>query len=513
MNLDIISPSLQSDLRKYPTVVTRSLVPLDNSIKGSRHFGFYSTFIIFVGRMFGSGIFATPGLVMKNANGLYSIYMLFWFMAAGIAYTGLLLYLELGSYLPVNGATKKFLEYIYPRPAYMTTVVFSVFTILFSFSSTNALVFGEYIRYSAGLSSNEILNRRLACTLIVCSTLIHMASKKCGMIAQNILGTLKLGLIAFIILVCSYALLAPESMTHIQNQLSKETFKVPKLRDIQWTYYSVAILKCIQCFGGWTTCHIFQNEIKDPIRTLSRAGPMAFATIFLLYSMLNLTYLKVLPKEELTSGDQLAGALLFNKIFGSTIGSRIMSMIIAISSATNVIIVVYTDSLMKQEIFKEGFLPLSNILCSNYPFGTPCGGLIVHCIASCVVMYIPKRQIYDTIISIQYYPNQLFHALLCFGLLFKLRKKFRNIRAPIRASTICIYICLCGSLSVVLSPFLNGHFRFTLASYAALMTGFLYWLITFQLLPFFGHFEYRSLLAEKRDGLIYKYLVRDYNSK
>lgn len=512
MNIDNIPMDLQSDLQKHPTVVTRSLVPLDNSVKGSRLFGFYTTFIMFVGRMFGSGIFATPGLVMKNANGFYTIYMLLWLIGAGIAYTGLLLYLELGSYLPVNGATKVFLEYIYPNPAYMTTVVFSVFTILFSFSSTNALVFGEYIRYSFALPSDEISNRNIACLLIVCSTLLHLFSKRCGLIAQNVLGTLKLGLIVFIILVCSYALLLPESVSYLQNQFSKEDFRIPELKEIQWMYYSAAVLKCIQSFGGWTTCHIFQNEIRNPIETLSKAGPLALGTIFLLYSMLNLTYLKLLPKDEFFNSDQLVGALLFGKIFGSTLGSRLMSSIIALSSATNVIIVVYTDSIMNQEIFKEGFLPFSNILCSNYPFGTPCGGLIIHCIASCAIMYIPKRRIYDTIISVQYYPNQLFHALLCLGLLFKVRRRFGNIRAPIRAPTVCIYICLFGSLSVVLSPFLTQHFRFTLASYAALSVGFFYWLIAFRLLPFFFHFEYRSLLAEKNDGLIYRYFVRDYGT-
>lgn len=509
-NIDSVSDDVLLSLRSRLKVV-RSLIPLNNDRPHIRRLGKYSTTTIFIGRMIGSGIFATPGLIMKDASGSGFLYLIFWSIAAVVAYTGLSLYLELGSYLPVNGATKKFLEYIYPKPRYMTTVVFSIFTLLFSFSSANALVFGEYIRYSFGYKEDEHKSRQIACALIIVCSALHGYSKKVGIACQNVLGSIKIVLLLLIAFTCFYVLILPSSITKIENHFDMEHMKLPPFSTLQGSTYAMAVIKCIHSFGGWTTCHIFQNEIKNPIKTLKMAGPLSMGIIFVLYLLLNLCYLKVIPYEDFSNSKQLAGAILFSKVYGKQMGTLMMNLMIAISSAVNVMIVIYTDSIMNQEIFKEGFLPYSRYLCSNYPFGTPLSGILVHGLASCIIMFIPKKQIYNYIVSIQYYPNQLFHSILCLGLLFKVRKRFPNIIAPIRASTPSIYTCLIGSLSVVISPFMSGNCTFTLCTFAALFLGAAYWIVKFRILPHSGKYRLRTIFKRKKDGLIYKHLHKVYD--
>ncbi|VEU22071.1 DEKNAAC103087 [Brettanomyces naardenensis] len=400
---------------------------------------------------------------------------------------------------------------MFPRPKYVTTVVFSIFTLLFSFSSANALVFGEYLRYSLGYDKNEQSTRWIACALIVTCSLLHGVSKRVGSMAQNALGTIKLATLVLVLFTCFYILVLPESLTGIPSNFEPGRFNVPS--SFQGSIYATALLKCIHSFGGWTTCHTVQNEIKGPIATLRKAGPLSIVAILILYILLNLCYLKVIPYQDFIDSDQLAGALLFSRVYGRDLGAVLINLLIAISSATNVIIVVYSDSIMNQEIFREGFLPFSKQLCTNYPFGTPVFGILVHCIASCALIYLPKNQVYNRIISVQYYPNQLFHAVLCLGLLFKLRTRFPNIHAPIRASTVTIYVCLVGSLSVVVSPFISGSYYFTLASLGTLAIGFIYWLVAFRIVPLVGRFHYVVVPRRKKDGLIYKQWIKDYDGE
>jgi amino acid transporter len=62
--------------------------------------------------------------------------------------------------------------------------------------------------------------------------------------------------------------------------------------------YAIALLKIMQTYYGWSYPAYVLNEIKGPVRTLKKAGPIGLGTVGLLYILANVAYFTVgTPKE------------------------------------------------------------------------------------------------------------------------------------------------------------------------------------------------------------------------
>lgn len=65
-------------------------------------------------------------------------------------------YLEFASYFPSrSGSEVVYLEQSYPRPKYFFPTVFAMQTVVFSFSSSNAVVLAQYLFSLAGTESES----------------------------------------------------------------------------------------------------------------------------------------------------------------------------------------------------------------------------------------------------------------------------------------------------------------------------------------------------------------------
>jgi amino acid permease len=67
-----------------------------------RHIGWFSSYMIIVSRILGSGIFATPGLIFQSA-GSVGLSLLLWVIGALISWLALTIGLEYGCALPRSG--------------------------------------------------------------------------------------------------------------------------------------------------------------------------------------------------------------------------------------------------------------------------------------------------------------------------------------------------------------------------------------------------------------------------
>ncbi|CCH46503.1 Y+L amino acid transporter [Wickerhamomyces ciferrii] len=491
-----------------------TLIPMEDPPHG-RHLGLYSTIVLFVGRMIGSGIFATPGGIFKDINGDVSMFLIVWIIGASIAMSGLSVYLELGSLLPRSGATKVFLEYLFPWPKYYASFIFGIFNVLFNISSGNALIFGQYSRYALGLENDEIKARNLALGLLVFTLIAHGTSRRLGLWIQNFIGGLKLFLVGLMILITFYVIIIPTSITGIENNLRSDIlFKAPQLGKHSLSIVSSVVLRTIYSFGGWTTPHMVQNEIKNPIQTLKIAAPLSMLIVVLTYVSLNLSYLIVIPSKEILKSGELIGAILFEKLFGPILGRKILSSIIAISAASNLLVVVYADSLLIQSIAREGFLPFSNIISSNYPNGTPILALFINVSISIGVLFLPQNgDIYNYIVSMQVYPNQLFHAVLCIGI-YKARHRFPQIKAPIRSPHIAVLFCFVSSVVIFAAPFSSPSTLVQSYSFGGIILfglATVYWFVRVKFLPWLGGYKIaRQNVYLDHDGLRIKKWTKVY---
>jgi len=55
-----------------------------------------------------------------------------------------------------------YLEQAFPKPAFLFPVTYAFFTVVFSFSSSNAVVLARYIYRAAGYTASEWENKGLA---------------------------------------------------------------------------------------------------------------------------------------------------------------------------------------------------------------------------------------------------------------------------------------------------------------------------------------------------------------
>lgn len=75
----------------------------------------------------------------------------------------LAIYLEYASLYPNrSGGQVAYLEQAFPKPAFLFPVTCAFFTVVFSFSSSNAVVLSRYIYRAAGYTASEWENKGLA---------------------------------------------------------------------------------------------------------------------------------------------------------------------------------------------------------------------------------------------------------------------------------------------------------------------------------------------------------------
>lgn len=77
--------------------------------------------------------------------------MIYWFIGYLLSQSTLSVYMELASYFPSrSGSDVVYLEQAYPYPQYLFPTIFAIKHVIFAFSSSNAIVFSEYLFGLAG---------------------------------------------------------------------------------------------------------------------------------------------------------------------------------------------------------------------------------------------------------------------------------------------------------------------------------------------------------------------------
>ncbi|AOA60564.1 Low-affinity methionine permease [Komagataella phaffii CBS 7435] len=485
-----------------------------------RFLGIFSTVVLFVSRIVGSGIFATPSLIYNEVGACPGLFFLVWFIAFFMAFAGLYLFLELGSIVPRNGGIKVFLEYIYYKPHMLMSVIVGVYSIFFGFAISNSIIFGEYFLYSINVEKpSEWASRMVGVVLIVFTTVIHGISVQFGVRVQNFFGVLKIFLLIAIALSGLYALILPEKVSHLERQLHWDQFFTTKQK-VSLSSFISAVFKAIYSLAGWSSVHSSAGEVKNPNRTFKIAGPSSLAIISICYIMINFAYLMVIPSDEILNSGQLIGGLLFEKILGEKLGRTLLGLSIAISAGGNTLVVLYNISRVDQEVFREGFLPLSKYLAANWPFGAPLPALLVPAIiSSSFLIFTPPGNVYDYIINLESYVMQVFIGLVAVGAII-LRRRFPDSVPAIKSPLVFILVTIVFSIFIILGPLLPGDKSANsipgLPSYPfgalfLIVICVFYWGLVFKFLPWIRGYRLVVLEEKQDDGLIIKTWHKDYH--
>ncbi|KAI9712437.1 MAG: hypothetical protein M1820_001650 [Bogoriella megaspora] len=445
--------------------------PLDRSVENDvlpetavlgRNLGWSSAYILIISRVVGSGIFATPGAIVRDV-GSVGITLSLWIVGALISWFALAITLE-------YGCDKVYLEFTYRRPRFLATVLIAVQSVLLGFTASNCIVFADYVLFALDREPSKAEVKVVAAALLTSIILVHSCFRKTGIFIQNIFGWIKIALVIFMIFASLFAVIfrpRNESTTELATVNGGNIWE-----GSVWNLglISTALFKVFYSYAGLHNVNNVMNEVKNPVKTLRSASSIALLTACVLYFLVNVAYFLVVPIDEIKESGELIAALFFQRTFGAHVGKIILPIAVAISAAGNVMVVTFSHARMIQEIARQDFLPFSRIIASTKPFNAPMGALVTHYIPSLLVILIPTGNVYSFILNVEGYPANLFALASSFGIIW-LRFKRPDLHRPYKAFLPAVWFRIAFSIALLIAPFvpskeLNWRQHLSQVSYA-----------------------------------------------
>ncbi|PPQ89300.1 hypothetical protein CVT25_000316 [Psilocybe cyanescens] len=317
-----------------------------------------AVFAIF-NRIIGTGVFAMPSFVL-TLSGSVGLSLFIWVIVAVIAVAGVQVYIVWGSVsrIPpeILGGEKDYLEYLFRKPKFIITSVFSANAVLL-----------------------DTPPRQLCSHHLLLPLLRHRTQMRAP--PPDFLGIFKTLVLVFFIITGFVALSGRakiEKPNNFTNAFEGTTAGASSFYLNLYNQVSYAIV-----------------EVKNPQRVMRIAGPLAIGVVTILYVLANVAYFAGATKEEVTTSGRLVAALLFKNVYIEK-AQRALSVFVALSALGNVLSVSFSQGHVNQELGREGILPFNGFWGSNKPFNAPLAGLALHRLICIIVIFaLPPGDAYD----------------------------------------------------------------------------------------------------------------------
>ena len=252
-----------------------------------------------------------------------------------------------------------------------------------------SIVFAENLALAVNYSPGDTAKRIIAITALLCVSLMHALIPKWGVRimvcrtskllmveltrSKDSLAMLKIFILGFIDVTGLYILIF--GISSVPDPMS--SFRNPFAGSSDSSYdYALALLKVMSTYYGWSYPAYVLNEVKDPVRTLKRAGPLGLGTVGILYLLANVAYFAAATPKEIGESGVTIAALFLGKVFGDG-ARRVAASLVCLSALGNVMTSTFSHARIDQELAKEGMLPFSTFWASNWPTGAPSAGILL----------------------------------------------------------------------------------------------------------------------------------------
>jgi amino acid transporter len=210
-----------------------------------------SAYILVISRVIGSGIFATPGVIVKGV-GSVGLSLSLWVVGAVIAACGLAVGLEYGCMLPRSGGEKVYLEFVYRKPRFLASTLVATQAVLLGFTASNCIVFSQYTLYAFDVEATDFRRKSLAVGLLTAITIVHSCFMKTGIRIQNFLGWIKIGLVVFMVFSgLSVVVFRIKGSDEVRSHFPTGS-DIWKGSDWSWGIISTSLFKVFYSFAGLT---------------------------------------------------------------------------------------------------------------------------------------------------------------------------------------------------------------------------------------------------------------------
>ncbi|KAK8763744.1 hypothetical protein V5799_033648 [Amblyomma americanum] len=408
-----------------------SLLPQDKQKRSQeftlkRDVGLFSSITLLLGAIIGTGIFITPGNVLRNSKTI-TIDLLLWTLGGVNALIGGLCAAELGALLPASGGDYAFFLAA-GRPYGVCgdlPAFFYAWTCFFlepAATSIQGLTFSAYLLslpYPDCAPPYEV-NVLVSSLFITLATAMNCFSIRMSTKVQDIFSGLKCAfLYAVIITGAVYSFRG----NHIwDTQPYSDTH--PSVGDLAAATYSA-----IYCYSGWNCINCVAEEVKNPGRNIPVAIAVSVIITVLTYLLVNLAFFVVLDAQTIASTDAVA-VTFARATWGRGMGA-VMPLVIALTVFGSTCVDVLASSRIFFAASREGHLArfMSFVHVEN---SVPLAAVVARCILSLTLTLVGSVHF---LIEVSILLGNVWEAVSVVSLLL-LRRSMRDAPRPYRVPTV-----------------------------------------------------------------------------
>src|SRR6266567_7417575 len=327
---------------------------------------------LFIGSVIGSGIFLSPGLILRQVNGSVGLSMLVWVAGGVMSLLGALTYAELAAANPEAGGL-----YCYIRDGFGRLPAFLYGWCLFLVISaaTIAALARAFARYLAEVIPLTPAESSVAAVLMIAVvTVVNVRGTRQSSDLQNWTTLVKSALV----IVLSLVLLI----------LGKHAGEIPAAVGTSlygmnlFSNFSFAMIAVLWAYEGWQFGTYSAGEVIEPQKVFPRAFLLGSLILIGLYVVAVMGYLVALGPEAAASSDAIA-ATAATAVLGPWAGKFVaLTILISVFSATNSVVLTAPRvfyAMAKDNLF---FKTLAEV---HPRFHTPAAAILALCVWSAIL--------------------------------------------------------------------------------------------------------------------------------
>src|SRR5689334_3305737 len=284
--------------------------------------------LLFIGSVIGSGIFRTPGPILRQVHGSVGLSLLVWVAGGVLSLLGALTYAELAASNPEAGGL-----YCYIRDGFGRLAAFlygwCLFLVIASGSvAALARAFSEY--FARVFPISPIAQTFVAVVVIAIVTAVNVWGTRKSSDLQNWTTLVKAG----VIVILSAVLL---SLGRHGGEI------LPAMRPTQhgagmFSSFGIAMIAVLWAYEGWQFGTYSAGEVIDPQKAFPRSFLLGSLVLIGLYLLAIVAYLWALGPAGTAASDTIAAASV-NAVLGSWAGKVVaLTILVSTFSAANSVI-------------------------------------------------------------------------------------------------------------------------------------------------------------------------------
>jgi basic amino acid/polyamine antiporter, APA family len=371
--------------------------------------------LLFIGSVIGSGIFLTPGLILRQLDGSVGAAFLVWIVGGILSLLGALTYAELSAANPEAGGLYCFIRDGFGRiPAFLYG--WSLFLVIAS--GTIAALAHAFTRYLAEIVPvPAAATKPTAVVMIAVVTAVNVWGTRKSSDLQNWTTLIK----ALAVAVLSVVLLA---LGHHAHEIPA-ALHTTQQGTAFFSAFGLAMIAVLWAYEGWQFGTYSAGEVIDPQKSFPRAFLLGSLILVALYLVANVAYLIALGPAAATASDAIA-ATAASSVLGPWAGKFIaLTILISVFSSTNSVVLTAPRVFYAMANDNLFFKKLAEV---HPRFGTPAAAIIALGVWSAILACAGK---FAELIGGVIFVGWIFYGLAA-AAIFPLRRKSPNAKLPYR---------------------------------------------------------------------------------